>query len=127
MRETSHSVHAAKNFGRESSLRPGGRRQKEKRNVPFFRPRANRQNWSAGVFEAGGDAVDAFEDGVEELVAQLKAAPRAEGVNEILLPGEPEQRTEAARLAGGIPVSEELAAKLGELAVRLGVAPPAWA
>ena len=68
-----------------------------------------------------------FEDGVEELVAQLKAAPRAEGVNEILLPGEPEQRTEAARLAGGIPVSDELAAKLGELAVRLGVAPPAWA
>lgn len=68
-----------------------------------------------------------YEDGVEELVAQLKAAPRAEGVSEILLPGEPEQRTEAARLAGGIPVSDELAGKLGALAVQLGVAPPAWA
>ena len=68
-----------------------------------------------------------FDDGVEELVAQLRAAPRAEGVTEILLPGEPEQRTEEARRAGGVPVSDELTAKLAALAARLGVAAPGWA
>ena len=67
-----------------------------------------------------------FEAGVEELVAQLKAAPRAEGVSEVLLPGEIEQRIDAARRAGGVPVSDELTAKLVALAARLGVEPPAW-
>lgn len=70
---------------------------------------------------------DEYEDGVEQLVAELRSARRAEGVQEILLPGEIEQRTEEARLAGGIPVSAELTAKLAALAARLGVAPPAWA
>lgn len=68
-----------------------------------------------------------YEAGVEELVAQLRGARPAEGVAEILLPGEPEQRTEDARRAGGVPVSDELTAKLAELAARLGVAPPSWA
>lgn len=67
-----------------------------------------------------------FEDGVEELVAMLRGAPLADGVTEILLPGEPEQRTEDARRAGGVPVSAELTAQLAELATRLGVAPPDW-
>ncbi len=69
---------------------------------------------------------DEYEAGVEELVSQLKSATHAEGVSEVLLPGEIEQRTEEARRVDGIPVSAELTAKLVTLASRLGVAPPAW-
>ena len=69
---------------------------------------------------------DEYEDGVEELVTQLKSATRAEGVSELLLPGEIERRTEETRRVEGIPVSDELTAKLAALAARLGVEPPAW-
>lgn len=68
-----------------------------------------------------------FEDGVEELVAQVKATPLAEGVEAVYLPGELEQRTLEERRAGGIPVSAELAEQLEALAAELGVEPPAWA
>lgn len=82
---------------------------------------------AAAVDPALWVAREEYEEAVEQLVAQLRGARRAEGVAEILLPGEPEQRTEEARLADGIPVSDELAAKLEALAARLGVAGPAWA
>lgn len=60
-----------------------------------------------------------FLDSVEALVAQLRSAPTAEGV-EVLLPGEVEQRTRKERTAAGIPLSDELAGQLDELAARLG-------
>ena len=43
---------------------------------------------------------------VEKLIKDIKSAPKAPGVKEILLPGEPEARTREVRLASGIPVPE---------------------
>lgn len=59
------------------------------------------------------------------LAGYVKATPRAAGVAEILLPGDPEQKTLAARSKTGIPVSEAHWSKLVELAERLNVPVPA--
>jgi uncharacterized oxidoreductase len=59
---------------------------------------------------------------VADFVARLKATPRAPGVDEILLPGEPEWRTRRQRLAGGIPLPEATWARLTATAQTLGVA-----
>lgn len=44
---------------------------------------------------------------MDELVARAKASPRADGFEEILMPGEPEARSEAQRRKEGIPLAAD--------------------
>ena len=73
-----------------------------------------------GVF-AG---VASFSATMEALVAQVKGVRRADGADAVYLPGEIEQARARDRRRTGIPVTDELAAKLSSLAERLGVAGP---
>ena len=50
--------------------------------------------------------MDAIRSEIESVKAWIKASPPAPGFDEVLLPGEPEQRSRAKRLAQGIPVDE---------------------
>ncbi len=50
--------------------------------------------------------MDAIRSEIESVKAWIKASPPAPGFDEVLLPGEPEQRSRAKRLALGIPVDE---------------------
>ena len=59
------------------------------------------------------------------LLADLKAVPPAPGVDEVLVPGEPEARARAERERDGIPLPPTLWATLEELSGELGVSPPA--
>ncbi|CAN5809007.1 malate/lactate/ureidoglycolate dehydrogenase [soil metagenome] len=59
-----------------------------------------------------------------ELSDLFKATPAAPGVGEVLLPGEPEQRTTQKRLQEGIPIDEATWAQLVERAGDLEVAVP---
>jgi LDH2 family malate/lactate/ureidoglycolate dehydrogenase len=58
------------------------------------------------------------------LLGDLKAVPPAPGFDEVLLPGEPEQRTQAERERDGIPLPPTLWTTLGELSAELGVTVP---
>ena len=58
---------------------------------------------------------------VEETAARIKAVPPAEGFEEVLLPGEPEARSRAARLRDGIPIPEEIWTDLLKTAASVGV------
>lgn len=58
---------------------------------------------------------------VRELTRTIKATPAAEVGGEVLLPGEPEQRTKARRLADGIDISDEIWLKTVEAARGVGV------
>ena len=51
--------------------------------------------------------LDRFYAEVERFIAYVKSSPRAEGIAEILVPGEPEERTAAERRTAGIFVEEE--------------------
>jgi hydroxycarboxylate dehydrogenase B len=53
----------------------------------------------------------------------IHATPRIEGVNAIMLPGEPERIMLERRSVHGIPLDPQLRTKLAQLAQRLGVAP----
>lgn len=61
---------------------------------------------------------------VTGLVDFVGDCPRIDGVDEILLPGDPERRTRALRTAEGIPLDDANWQKLIDFAADLGVAPP---
>jgi LDH2 family malate/lactate/ureidoglycolate dehydrogenase len=64
-----------------------------------------------------------FTPQLDALLDEIKAVPPAQGFDEVLIPGEPEQRTLAQRRQGGIPMPEETWQKLLETAKELGIDP----
>ncbi len=67
---------------------------------------------------------DRLAERLEGLVAELKAVPTGPGAEEVLVPGEPELRTQALRERDGIPMPPGLWGNLSELSDRLGVPRP---
>ena len=61
---------------------------------------------------------------VQTLTDELRSVTPAAVGGEVLLPGEPELRTQALRERDGVPLPGPLWASLGELSERLGVEPP---
>jgi LDH2 family malate/lactate/ureidoglycolate dehydrogenase len=62
---------------------------------------------------------------VEQLIAEVKAVPLAQGFDEVFYPGEVEDRAEAATLAaGGVALAGQSLADLRTLAAETGVAFP---
>ncbi|WP_417271551.1 Ldh family oxidoreductase [Celeribacter sp.] len=57
-----------------------------------------------------------FEARMAEFNRRIKSLPRADGCDEVLMPGEPEERTEAERRASGIPVTDNVLADLRAVA-----------
>jgi uncharacterized oxidoreductase len=66
-------------------------------------------------------SLDAFTRQVQDLCGWVKSSPPAAGVGEVLVPGEPEARMEAARRAGGIPVEDETWRQIEVIAAELAV------
>jgi ureidoglycolate dehydrogenase (NAD+) len=66
-----------------------------------------------------------YQNEVERLAQTLKALPRREGFDEILLPGERGSRTSQARRKSGVPVSAATWKELAAVAAKYGVPMPA--
>ncbi|MGD8189640.1 Ldh family oxidoreductase [Brevibacillus ginsengisoli] len=66
-------------------------------------------------------SLDLFLDQMADYVRQIKAVKRAEGIEEIYLPGELEHRESLARRKQGIPVAEPIIDELTELGKRYQV------
>ena len=64
----------------------------------------------------------AFEADMETLIRELKATPRATGVEEILYPGEPEARAAERAAVHGVALPEATVEELDAQARRIGVA-----
>ena len=64
-----------------------------------------------------------FHERVAVLVETMKSSPKAKGVEEIMVPGEPEHRKYLARRRDGISVEESLIVELSEMADSLGITP----
>ena len=62
---------------------------------------------------------------VENLEEYVRTVPRIDGVDEVLLPGDPERRVMATRQESGIPLDDGNWNALLTLASELGVTPPA--
>lgn len=68
--------------------------------------------------------LDAFRARMDEMIERAKACPRAEGCDEILIPGEPEARTAARRAVTGIPVTADVIDTLVAEGEAVGVTMP---
>lgn len=66
----------------------------------------------------------AFEERMDLFVDRAKACPRAAGVDEILMPGEPEERAAAERRRTGIPISADVERELRAETDAAGIAFP---
>jgi hydroxycarboxylate dehydrogenase B len=67
---------------------------------------------------------DHFAAETAQLVEFVKSCPRVEGCDEIMVPGDPERRTFAARSRDGLALDAGNWTQLTELAKKLGVLPP---
>jgi LDH2 family malate/lactate/ureidoglycolate dehydrogenase len=67
--------------------------------------------------------LEAFRARMDALIDLVKAVRPAEGVERILVPGEPERLKAAQYRNEGIPIAEDVLAGLDELAAELGVPP----
>jgi len=65
--------------------------------------------------------VELYQQNVRGFLDGIKSVPTAPGVEEILIPGEPEQRSRRQRLAEGVPVPETILAQMQEWSIKLGV------
>ena len=75
------------------------------------------------LLEPGGFSSEAaYAEDVRRLVSWVAASPPSAPDGEVLLPGEPERRTRAARIAGGIPLDEVTRTQVREGARSAGVA-----
>ena len=96
--------------------------------VPAIRgePVVHSQNGLVAAIDIGlfGDVAD-FRRRIDELAAAIKSLPRAEGVDAIYLPGEIERETAAERRRNGIPLPEKTWNALLEVALDIGIDPPA--
>jgi uncharacterized oxidoreductase len=96
--------------------------------APCSRPEATRAMGNAVLFIALD--IDAFAGAehflreVGDLADAVRSCPRAEGVQEILAPGDPERQARVRRQAGGIPVDGETWEQLAKLAAQLHVPVP---
>lgn len=68
--------------------------------------------------------VEGYKEHIDNLIDGLKGLPKAEGFNEIFVPGEPEWQTYDERLENGIPIPEKTFQNLKKVADRFAVALP---
>jgi len=64
---------------------------------------------------------DALHEQVAQLFGFVRSAPLADGAHEILIPGEPEERTRRERLASGVPLDDETWRQIEACAKEVGV------
>jgi ureidoglycolate dehydrogenase (NAD+) len=69
--------------------------------------------------------VETFKTHVDEMIDSLKGLPKAEGFEEIMMPGEPEDRVWAERSRDGIPLPPGTAQKIRDASTRFGIPLPA--
>jgi LDH2 family malate/lactate/ureidoglycolate dehydrogenase len=68
--------------------------------------------------------VDEYKQNIDDLVAAQKTLPKADGFDEILVPGEPEYRMQAQRSKAGIPLPHGTVDNIRPIAERFGVTMP---
>ncbi|MBD2846313.1 Ldh family oxidoreductase [Paenibacillus sp. IB182496] len=78
-------------------------------------------HWMLAIDAARFGDAEQFVRHAAQLAEDVKHARKADGVLELYLPGEPEFRLAAERLAHGIPLDAQVAAELDALAAELGV------
>ena len=68
--------------------------------------------------------VEEFKRKVDSMIEQVRSSQPSEGVEEVMLPGDPETLEMAKRMKDGIPIEEKTWEQIVEVAKKLGVGVP---
>jgi LDH2 family malate/lactate/ureidoglycolate dehydrogenase len=86
----------------------------------------HRQNSVVAALDIGAFTdLTAYRGEVDRLIDGLRGLPRVEGISEVLVPGEPEDRTMTERQHGGVPLPRGTVENLRRVAARFRVPLPA--
>ena len=69
--------------------------------------------------------MESYKEHIDNLIDGIKGLPKAEGFKEILVPGEPEEKTYDERIKNGIPLPEGTVRNLTGIAERFKIKLPA--
>jgi LDH2 family malate/lactate/ureidoglycolate dehydrogenase len=68
--------------------------------------------------------VDRYKEHIDNMIDGLKSLPKADGFDEIFVPGEPEWRTYEERTRSGVPLPEKTADNLRKVGERFDIKLP---
>jgi LDH2 family malate/lactate/ureidoglycolate dehydrogenase len=102
---------------------PGLRKETEV-NQESLRARHNQNSFVAALDISFFTEIDTYKSQIDDLIDELKALPRADGFDDVLMPGEPEFNTLEERSENGIPLPPGTVEKLRESAKRTQIALP---
>jgi LDH2 family malate/lactate/ureidoglycolate dehydrogenase len=91
---------------------------------PGHVPRHNQNSVVAAIDISNFTDLENYKEHIDNLIDGLKTLPKAEGFSEILVPGEPEERTYIQRSKNGIPLPEGTIRNLRGVADRFGIELP---
>jgi len=91
---------------------------------PGLVPLHNQNSVVAAINISTFTDLESYKEHIDNLIDGLKALPKAEGFDEIFVPGEPEERTCLERSQKGIPLPEGTAHNLRGIAERFGIKLP---
>jgi len=111
--------------GREGSARAGGEGKKTDGSKLGYLPKRHVQNSVVAAVDISAFTdVESYKETTDSLIDGIKALPKADGVDEIFVPGEPEERTYEERSKNGIPLPDGTWEKLLGMAKRFDIALP---
>jgi ureidoglycolate dehydrogenase (NAD+) len=88
-------------------------------------PRRGTQNSVVAAIDIGAFSdIERYKEEVDRLANAINDLPTAEGFDDVMVPGEPEERFREARLRDGIPLPFKVVQSLQEVALGLGVELP---
>jgi LDH2 family malate/lactate/ureidoglycolate dehydrogenase len=111
-------------MGQEAESKPAEKAE-AKGSHPDSMPRHVQNSVVAAIDIGQFTDVESYKEHVDNLIDGIKALPKAEGFKEIMVPGEPEEKTFDDRSKNGIPLPEGTIRNLKEIAGRFGVKLPA--
>ncbi len=111
-------------LGKEIGPLPRGKKSEATRDrPPYYRGRLQ-NSVVAAINISNFTDVEGYKEHIDNLIDVLKTLPKAEGFSEILVPGEPEDRTFDNRSRNGIPLPEGTVRNLQSVAERFGIELP---
>lgn len=111
-------------LGKEAEPTSNSKKPEVKWTRPGFIARHIQNSVVAAINIGTFTNVESYKEHIDNLIDLIKALPKAEGFDEIFVPGEPEERTFDERSRNGIPLPEGTVHNLRSIAERVGIDAP---
>ena len=109
-------------FGRE--IGPSAKGKKEQGIGESYVPKHIQNSVVAAIDIGTFIDLESYKEHIDNLIDGIKALPKADGFNEIFVPGEPEEKTFVERSRSGIPLPEGTTRNLRAVSKKYGVELP---